>query len=102
MIKQSLKKQTDSLKGSAKGKNTALDKKDKRASITNVKGRKHIKKEKWKVELDTPVGLETPVKLPTGMTKQKELDEKVFKRNKGRKVPSYLKIDSGAEASEEH
>ena len=50
MIKQSLKKQTDSLKGAAKGKNTALDK-DKRASITNVKGRKHIKKEKWKIRV---------------------------------------------------
>lgn len=43
MIKQSLKKQTDNLKGSAKGKITALDK-DKRSSITNVKWRKHIKR----------------------------------------------------------
>lgn len=37
MIKQSLKKQTDSLKGSTKGKTIALDKKDKRSSTTNVK-----------------------------------------------------------------
>ena len=84
MIKQSLKKQTDNLKGLAKGKITALDK-DKRSSITNVKWRKHIKKEKWKVDLEDPVDLETPVKLPSRMTKQKELDEKVLREIKEEK-----------------
>ena len=42
-------------------------------------------KEKWKVDLEAPVDLETPVKLPSRMTKQKELDEKVLREIKEEK-----------------